>query len=140
MPARTDTLVILAVDDCPVQRELLMLQLESAGYSALVVETGEEALQAARSVAFDAVILDVNMPGMDGLQIGRALRADPATHGALIIMHTSESEALVRERFAGFDGFLNKSAVTPMAERIRRMVRERVRAPGAVAPAAPPSR
>ncbi|MEO5697766.1 MAG: response regulator [Burkholderiaceae bacterium] len=99
---------ILAVDDCPVQRVLITRQLESAGYLVVAVETGREALRAVRCGRYDAVILDVNMPDMGGPEVGRALRADPATSGLSIIMHSTDSEAEVRERFSGFDAFVSK--------------------------------
>jgi CheY-like chemotaxis protein len=114
---------ILVVDDCPVQRQLLSLTLEAAGYSVLVATSGEEALDAARHGHFDAFILDVNMPGMDGPQLGRALRADPVTGASLIVMHSSESETAVRQRFAGFDGFFRKSTADPqIAKRLGSMI------------------
>ena len=122
---QTPDVRILAVDDCPMQRQLLTYRLEAAGYSVLVVETGQQALDAARSSRFDAVILDVNMPGMNGCQVGRALRADPATRSAMIAMHTSEDEAAVRTDFGGFDEFLPKPAAPALLEeRIGRMIRQ----------------
>src|SRR6186713_2053510 len=70
---------VLAVDDSLVIREILIASLEAAGYSVEAVGTGQAALAAASRETFDAVILDVDMPGIDGLAVGRALRLDPRT-------------------------------------------------------------
>jgi len=74
---------------------------------------------------FDAVILDVDMPGMDGLALGRALRGDPKTRSSMIAMHTSLEEADVRTGFDGYDVFLPKPCEARMlGEAVDRMVRE----------------
>jgi len=99
---------VLAVDDSSVIRELLIASLEAAGYSVEAVATGQAALAAASRESFDAVILDVDMPGIDGLAVGRALRRDPHTRLAMIAMHTSLDEADVRTGFDGYDAFLPK--------------------------------
>ena len=99
---------VLAVDDSSVIRELLIASLEAAGYSVEAVGSGHAALAAATRETFDAVILDVDMPGIDGLAVGRALRRDPRTRLAMIAMHTSLAEADVRTGFDGYDAFLPK--------------------------------
>jgi two-component system chemotaxis response regulator CheY len=99
---------VLAVDDSSVIRELLTASLEAAGYSVEAVDSGHAALAAAWRETFDAVILDVDMPGIDGLAVGRALRGDPRTRLAMIAMHTSLAEADVRTGFDGYDVFLPK--------------------------------
>ena len=99
---------VLAVDDSSVIREILIASLEAAGYSVEAVATGHAALAAASRESFDAVILDVDMPGMDGLELGRALRKDPRTRASRIAMHTSMDESVVRSIFDGYDVFLPK--------------------------------
>ena len=99
---------VLAVDDSSVIRELLIASLEAAGYSVEAVANGQAALAAASRESFDAVILDVDMPGIDGLAVGRALRRDPHTRLAMIAMHTSLAEADVRSGFDDYDVFLPK--------------------------------
>ena len=99
---------VLAVDDSSVIREILIASLEAAGYSVEAVATGHAALAAASRETFDAVILDVDMPGIDGLAVGRALRGDPRTRQSMIAMHTSLAEADVRTGFDGYDAFLPK--------------------------------
>ena len=56
----------------------------------------------------DFAVLDVDMPGLDGLAVGRALRSDPKTRGWPIAMHTSRSEHDVRSGFRDYDVFLPK--------------------------------
>jgi CheY-like chemotaxis protein len=99
---------VLAVDDSSVTRELVTAALEAIGYSVHAVDDGDAAICAARKETFDAVILDVEMPGIDGFAVGRALRDDPKTYSAMIAMHTSLDEASVREGFEGYDVFLPK--------------------------------
>jgi len=99
---------VLAVDDSSVIREILIASLEAAGYSVEAVASGQAALAAATREPFDAVILDVDMPGIDGLAVGRALRGDPRTRQSMIAMHTSLDEADVRTGFDGYDAFLPK--------------------------------
>ncbi|MEO7115940.1 MAG: response regulator [Caldimonas sp.] len=100
---------ILAVDDSPVVRVLVTASLEALGYVVEAVESGFAALEASKLEPFDAVVLDVDMPGMDGLAVGRALRSDPKTCASQIAMHTSVEEAVVRTGFDGYDIFVSKS-------------------------------
>ena len=114
---------VLAVDDSQLVLELLVAQLESEGFSVQAVDSGYAALEAAEIEEFDAVILDVHMPGMDGLDVARALRANPKTSGSRIAMHTSLSEDEVRSVFTGYDAFLPKPCDTPfLGESIDRLV------------------
>jgi CheY-like chemotaxis protein len=78
------------------------------GHSVHAVDSGFAALEAAHQEPFDLVILDVDMPGLDGLAVGRALRDDPDTRASMIAMHTSLDEDLVRCGFDGYDMFLPK--------------------------------
>ena len=127
MPATPHSLGrVLAVDDSSVIRELLTASLEAAGYSVEAVDSGDAALAAARRESFDAVILDVDMPGIDGLAVGRALRGDPRTQLAMIAMHTSLDEADVRTGFDGYDVFLPKPcSARLLGECVSRMIGSR---------------
>jgi two-component system sensor histidine kinase BarA len=123
---------VLAVDDSPVMRVLVTASLEALGYSVEAVDSGYAALEATRLESFDAVILDVDMPGMDGLTLGRALRGDPRTCSSMIAMHTTLEEAAVRSGFDAYDAFLPKPCEARMlGECVDRMLRERrQRTPG----------
>lgn len=117
---------MLAVDDCAAMGELMRASLERQGCSVQVVDSGWAALDAARSLAFDAFVLDVEMPGLDGMALARALRGDPKTANALITMHTSLDEAQVRAGFSHYDAFVPKSG-GPLAlgEEVARMLHAR---------------
>jgi len=117
---------VLAVDDSTVMRELVTLSLEAAGYSVEAVASGDAALVAAAREEFDAFILDVDMPGMDGLAVGRALRNDPRTRSSMIAMHTSLDEADVRTGFDGYNAYLRKPFdARRLGECVERMLRDR---------------
>ena len=117
---------VLAVDDSTVMRELVTLSLEAAGYSVEAVASGDAALVAAAREQFDAFILDVDMPGMDGLAVGRALREDPRTRSSMIAMHTSLDEADVRTGFDGYNAYLRKPFdARRLGECVERMLRDR---------------
>lgn len=117
---------VLAVDDSTVMRELVTLSLEAAGYSVEAVASGDAALVAAAREEFDAFILDVDMPGMDGLAVGRALRNDPRTRSSMIAMHTSLDEADVRTGFDGYNAYLRKPFdARRLGECVDRMLRDR---------------
>ena len=117
---------VLAVDDSSVIREILIASLEAAGYSVEAVATGQAALAAASRESFDAVILDVDMPGIDGHAVGRALRLDPHTRQSMIAMHTSLAEADVRTGFDGYDAFLPKPCdARLLGECVGRMIQAR---------------
>ncbi len=71
--------LILLADDSPTVRALAKLELEHAGYEVVEVGDGEEALRLARSRPPDVVLLDVEMPNLDGYETVKALKADPLT-------------------------------------------------------------
>jgi two-component system phosphate regulon response regulator PhoB len=81
---------ILVVDDEPEILELVKYNLGKEGFTAVCVETGEEALSAARLKMPDVVLLDLMLPGIDGLEVCRKLRADEKTSGIPIIMLTAK--------------------------------------------------
>ena len=106
-------------------RVLVTASLEALGYSVEAVDSGYAALEATRHERFDAVILDVDMPGMDGLTLGQELRREPKTRASRIAMHTSMDESVVRSIFDGYDVFLPKPCGAQMlGECIERMLRE----------------
>lgn len=99
---------ILLVEDDGELLEILTYVLEDEGHRVMAAADGDSALKMARTEAFDAVILDISMAGMDGCEVGRALRSDPVTAGVLIAVHTALSEEEVRKTFADYDLFLAK--------------------------------
>ena len=101
---------VLVVDDDPVIQQLLRLNFEMEGYTVVTAGDGVEGLERARSVDPDAVLLDVMMPRMDGLEVARALKGDPATAGIPIVMLSAKAQAADVEagRAAGADDYVTK--------------------------------
>jgi adenylate cyclase len=100
---------ILVVDDRPANVELLEASLVPRGYRVLVANSGAEALERMRIEAPDLVLLDVLMPGMDGIEVCRRIRADPSTSFLPVVMITASArQEKVRAIEAGADDFLSK--------------------------------
>lgn len=115
---------ILAVDDCAATREMVCATLEAMGCRVQAVDSGQAALEAARGQCFDAIVLDVEMPGLDGIAVARALRLDPRTAHAKIAMHTGLDEAVVRAGFSGYDAFVPKAShPRVLCERLEALLR-----------------
>jgi len=110
-PATTGGLRILVVEDHPVNRTILKAWLEAQGHSCALAEHGEEALAAASRQPFDAVLMDVNMPVMDGLTATRRLRATPGINRnttVAILSASARPEDHALGLAAGADVYLNK--------------------------------
>lgn len=102
---------LLVVDDNAVNRLVGRKTLEAMGAEAVDVETGQAAVEAVRDGGFDLVLMDVNMPGMDGLEATRLIRALPGGVGALpVIAMTADVMAHHRDRYtaARMDGVVPK--------------------------------
>ncbi len=83
---------VLIVDDMPDNLALLHDALDESGYTVLVATSGEAALQIAAEMHPDVVVLDALMPNIDGFEVARRLKADPATASAPIIFMTGLSD------------------------------------------------
>lgn len=101
---------VLVADDSATVRVLVRMELEAAGYEVVEAEDGQQALDAARSGQIDAVLLDVEMPVMDGFQTIGALKADPLTADLPVVFLTSRSasEDIVGALRAGAHDYLRK--------------------------------
>jgi len=91
---------ILAADDSPTTLQVLDQLLSQAGYRVRTASSGEQALQLARASPPDLVLMDVRMPGMDGYQVCRILKAEPATAATPVIFITGDVD--LESRIAGF--------------------------------------
>jgi two-component system phosphate regulon response regulator PhoB len=83
---------VLVIDDEPEMLRLLDYNLTRAGYAVLTARDGESGLAAARRHAPDLVILDIMMPGLDGLEVCKRLRQEPVTAPRPILMLTAKAE------------------------------------------------
>ncbi len=102
---------VLIVDDDPFIRKLIATTLEDvAGFELAEAANGLEALRVGSRESPQLVFLDIDMPGMDGLEACRRLRSDPATAGATIVMLTAAAGELAEREAedAGADLFLTK--------------------------------
>ena len=101
---------ILLVEDNTFNQQVALELLEEAGASVCLANNGEEALDLLRQTQFDCVLMDVQMPLMDGLQATRLIRADPqlAHLRVLAMTATATSEDRVRCLDAGMDDFISK--------------------------------
>src|SRR6201987_6241126 len=101
---------ILVVDDVPANVKLLEARLSAEYFNVLTASTGTEALQICASAECDIILLDVLMPYIDGFEVCRRLKSNPATHFIPVMMITAlDSPAdRVRGLEAGPDDFLTK--------------------------------
>lgn len=105
---------ILIVEDNDNNRCLFRDILTFHGYQVSVATDGEEGVALARKLMPDLILMDIQMPDMDGMTAGRILKGDPATGGLKIIALTSFAMQGDEEKFlaAGFDGYLSKPIST----------------------------
>ena len=125
---------VLVVEDEPDIRSLIVHHLEREGFRCRTAASGGEALARVRSSLPDLLVLDLMLPGMDGLEVCRRLRGDPATAGLPIIMLTAKADEVDRVvgLELGADDYLAKPFSTKeLVARVRAVLR-RAR-PGATA-------
>lgn len=101
---------ILVIEDNCVNRELVTDVLEASRFRVTQAQTAEEGIRLARELLPDLILMDISLPGMDGLAATRILKADPATAHLPVIALTAHvmrgDEAIALE--AGCDGYLSK--------------------------------
>lgn len=106
MPKET----ILVVDDEEDILELLRYNLQREGYHTICVETGEQVLESAGKTLPDLIVLDLMLPGVDGLEVCKRLKNDPKTDHVPIVMLTARSEDadIVTGLELGADDYITK--------------------------------
>jgi CheY-like chemotaxis protein len=119
---------ILLADDSPFVRRLVRATLAAAiRCEILEAADGAEALALARRERPFLAVLDVDMPGLDGYAVCRALKADPATRGILVLILTgsAQPDAEALGMAAGADGFFSKPfSPRALQDRVRTLVGE----------------
>ncbi|MES2283994.1 MAG: response regulator transcription factor [Pseudomonadota bacterium] len=107
---RANSDVVLVVDDVPDNLSVLHDALDESGYTVLVATSGEAALQRAKQALPDIILLDAMMPGMDGFEVAKRLKAMPETAHIPIIFMTglTETEYLVAALEAGGVDYVTK--------------------------------
>jgi DNA-binding response OmpR family regulator len=101
---------VLVVDDIPANVKLLEARLSAEYFDVVTAMSGQEALAICERAECDLVLLDVMMPDMDGFEVCRRLKTNPATHHIPVVMVTAldQSSDRVRGLEAGADDFLTK--------------------------------
>jgi two-component system phosphate regulon response regulator PhoB len=120
------TQTILIIEDEPALVEVLTYNLEKEGFEVLTANNGRDGLERARAVLPDAVILDLMLPLVDGLQVCSQLRSDPKTQNIRVLMLTARSEET--DEVVGFnvgaDDYVTKPfKVRPLVHRIKALLR-----------------
>jgi two-component system, cell cycle response regulator DivK len=102
--------LILVVEDNDVNRMLVRDVLMASGYRLVEAENAEEGLRLAAEHRPALILMDIQLPGMNGLDALRHLRADPATRGIPVIAVTASAMTHDRHQImaAGFDGYQSK--------------------------------
>ncbi|MDR3517534.1 MAG: response regulator [Azospirillaceae bacterium] len=110
-PSRSRAISILVAEDLAMNRTLVSLMLQKAGYAVTGAADGDEAVSVVRQQAFDLVLMDVQMPVMDGLEATRAIRALPGVAGQVpIVALTADIQPanIAAYQAAGMNDYLAK--------------------------------
>src|SRR5262245_46063067 len=119
------THVILVVEDNERNLKLLRDVLEYAGYDVRVARTGEDGVTLAVKEPPDLILMDLQLPGIDGMEALRQLRESPRTVDVPVVAVTAQAMKQDRERAmeAGFDGYVEKPiSVRACHEQVRRFL------------------
>jgi DNA-binding response OmpR family regulator len=123
MPVST---ILVAEDDAPI-RDLIRTQLEAAGYDVIVARTGSEAIARALNVPVQGVVLDINMPEVDGFGVLKVLQETPSLRRTPVLMLTARHTASdVRQALAlGARDYLTKPfSEQQLVARVARLLRK----------------
>lgn len=101
---------ILTIDDSSSVRQMVNLTLASAGYAVIEAVDGSDGYDKATSGPVDAILTDLNMPGMNGLDFVRKYRTHPSSRGIPIVFLTTESDESFKQqaKAAGATGWIVK--------------------------------
>jgi CheY-like chemotaxis protein len=101
---------ILVVEDNDMNMQLVEYLLEEGGYTIVKATSGEEALSILDDGTPDLILMDIHLPGLDGLSVVRRIKGDPRTYGVPVLALTAHAMRGDRDRFleAGCDGYISK--------------------------------
>ena len=108
--AKTKPVVLVAEDDEDILA-LVVFDLEDEGYEVLTARNGKEAISLAFDRLPDLILLDVAMPGLDGYEVTRRLRADELTRGTPVVLLTARAQ--VKDVILGFEAGANDYVTKP---------------------------
>ena len=123
-------LQVLVVEDNERNMRLFRDVLQSAGHRTLEATTGERAVELAGEHGPDLVLMDIQLPGIDGVEALSRLRSDERTRAVPVLALTAQAMDGDRERFlaAGFDGYLSKPVnIADLVDTVGRYARGHVR-------------
>jgi CheY-like chemotaxis protein len=107
---------ILVVEDTPVNQRLIMRVLEKNGYKPTLAADGRQALELLAETEFDLILMDVQLPDMDGREVSRRIRAEESRTGKYIPILALTAHAMKDDRdsclASGMDGYLSKPIKT----------------------------
>jgi two-component system alkaline phosphatase synthesis response regulator PhoP len=99
---------ILIIQDSPSVNAMLKFRLESGGFSVETVETGEEGLEKTKVCQYQLILLDYNLPGINGSQVCRILKEEDHTRNTQIVFMSAKDEDKLTQitKEAGADGYI----------------------------------
>ena len=105
---------ILIIENHPANQKLMKYLLEKSGFEVALADTGEEGIRRAQGEAFDLILCDIYMTGIDGYEVARRLKADPKCRCITLVAVTAMTRPSDRDQVlaAGFDGYVPK-AIAP---------------------------
>jgi pilus assembly protein CpaE len=102
---------ILAVDDNAINLKVVSITLQHAGYEVYTAQSGPEALELTEAIQPDVILLDITMPDMDGYEVCRRIRKNPATANIAIMMLTAHDT--LEEKIKGFESGADDYLIKP---------------------------
>ena len=124
--------LILVVEDNDKNRKLVRDVLTAKGYRLVEAETGEDGLRLAREQVPDLVLMDIQLPGIDGIETLRRLRAEGPTAAVPVIAVTASAMTHDRQKIlaAGFDAYQSKPiSIRPFLDLVREVLDRRAGPP-----------
>lgn len=101
---------ILLVEDNPMNRRVVEFLLKAEGYTVIEASDGQEALEMLKTMVPDLVLMDLQLPGLDGFSATRSIKSNPATKDVPVVALTAYAMSgdAERARNAGCDGYITK--------------------------------